>query len=236
MSLSTTWTQNDAVAFNTGVLSDISACVSQVEQNLMRGSLSSSSVPTDSQVQDWLIIGKQELCSKHGFSWKRRYVYADTVAGTWRYAMPADYAGGVIVIRNLTTDEVLDFYPNAEFDIFVDPAGQDQAEPTECTIKDRELWLSAPADGVYRLEMEYPRTGADDTATDISYLPELFRYRICDYATYRAFIMLQQWTAAQAYKSEWQQGVTEDQASDNKKKWAQMGYTTVNFFYKKSSS
>ena len=72
-SLGTTWTEQSVVAFNAGTLATISSCVTEVESKLRRGTLSSTSSPTLSQVQTWLKRAKQELAETKGYTWRRRY-------------------------------------------------------------------------------------------------------------------------------------------------------------------
>jgi hypothetical protein len=234
-SISTTWTQRDTVAFTAGTLSDIDDCVAHIGKHLHRGTLSASSTPSETDVQNFLIRGKQKLAEKYGFTWKRKYAYAATAAGTWQYALPADFGGGGTMVRELTAlDARLTYYDNASFDTaYSDPAGSANVAPKIYTIKDRELWLHAPANGTYVLELEYQRTGDDSTAADIAWLPESARFKICDYAIYRSFILLQNWNAAQMYKSEWAEDVFDAKHGNAQQKWAQMNYQARNWFYKK---
>jgi len=230
MALTTTWTAQDAVAFTAGTLGTIADCQTQVENNINRGTLSATTTPSTTEVQNWLIRGKQELQDSYGFSWRRAFKYADTVAGTYRYALPVDFGGGGTVLRDLTQNKRLDFMDATTFDTaYPDVAGSSNSTPVYYTIKDRELWIQTPADAVYRLELEYQRTGDDSTATDISYLPELMRFRVCDYATSKAFMRLQEWNAAGAYKSEWEYGKAQSKRGDGKKKWAAMNYMARNW-------
>ena len=232
MALSTTWTQQDVVGFNSGTLATLADCRTQVQNNLHRGTLSSTSSPTDTQVNDWIARGKQELAERYGFSWRRVYSYADTSSGVWRFALPKDFAGGGAEtrLRNLTDDEIVEYVDPITFDnLYPDPAGNDNSTLDYYTIKDRELWLSAPADGAYRLELEYVRTGEDATPSDVSYLPEIMRFRVCDFATYMAFKFLMQWEAASMYKVDWIGGVEQSKSSDGKKKWAAMNYMARNW-------
>ena len=234
MALTTTWTQQDTVAFTAGTLATISDCVSEVGATIHRGTLSASTSPTETQVQNWLIRAKQELSEMYGFTWRRAYKYADTVAGTWCYALPADYAGGGSVnrLRNLTDDELVTFVDPATFDAeYPDPAGSSNGAVDYYTIKDRELWLSCPANGVVRLELEYNRSGDDTSATDISYLPEIMRFKIIDFAVYRSYLHLQMWDAANIFKAEWGMGVQQSKKGDGSKKWASMGYMCRNWQY-----
>jgi len=228
--LATTWTAQTNVYFNQGTLANIAACVTQVENNLGRGTLSASTTPTDTEVENWLQRGREEASESFGFTWRRHYAYADTAAGTYRYAMPKDYAGGDTVIRDLTQNKVLSqANPIAMSGNYPDPAGADNSVPTYYAIKDRELWLQAPADGTYRLEIEYTASGDEATADDFTYIPQLIRFRICDFATYRAFMRLQQWNAAQMYKGEWVGGIQQSKGDDSRQKWAAWGFRARNW-------
>ena len=229
---SPTWTQRDALAFTAGTLATISSCASQVEQVLHRGTLSGSTTPTSTQVQGYLIFAKQELCEQFGFTWKRTFSYAAPAAGEWQLGLPADFGGGAYILRDITSDKRLSSIDHVTFDtLYPDVAGSAQSKPEYYTIKDRELWMHAPLNGTYTIELEYHRTGDDSTATDVSYLPELFRYKICTYAIYKSFILLQNWQAAQAHKSEWEMGLQKSKRGDGKKKWQAMGYMAKAWYY-----
>jgi hypothetical protein len=137
-------------------------------------------------------------------------------------------------VRNITEDEVLDFIDPITFDInYPDPAGANNALPSYYTIKERELHLSAPSNGTYVVELEYARSGDDSTAGDISYIPEVFRFKMADRVTFLAFRYLQMWEAASMYKIDWEEGVAHGKKADNKSKWAAMGYRIKHWSYKK---
>ena len=230
--ITTTWTERNNVAFTAGTLATIAACITQVEQVWHRGTLASGTTPTNTQVQNYLIFAKQELCAEFGFTWKRKFSYAVTAAASYQYALPADFGGGAYILRDITSDKRLSPLDHTTFDtLYPDVAGASQSEPEYYTIKDRELWFHAPSNGIYTLELEYQRTGDDSTATDISYLPEMFRQKICSYATYKSLLLLQQWQTASIYKSEWEQGLGKARREDGKKKWENMGYMAKAWYY-----
>lgn len=213
------------VSFNAGTLADIDDCVTHVQSNINRGTLSATSKPTSTEVQNWLIRAKQELMDTFGFTWSRVYAYMTTSSGEYRYALPLDFAEGGFVIRDTTQDKRITVIDPVSFDsIFTDVAGGGSDAPTYATIKDRELWLSALASGTNTLEIEYLRSGDDSTTTDITYIPELMRFRMCDYATYRSFVALQMWNDANVYKSEWEYALGKSNKRDKKKRWAALGY------------
>lgn len=213
------------MSFNAGTLPDMDACVDQVQDNINRGVLSESTRPKLSQVQSWLVRAKQELCEEHGFTWRWVYAYMDTGSGQYRYSLLPDFGGGGHIIRDITQDERLAYIDPVAYDtLFPDPANDTNIAPEYYTIKGDELWLSQPAGGTYRLELEYERTGDDTSTTDVTYLPELMRFRMCDYATYKGFIVLEMWEAASAYKAEWSGGKMKSKKRGTKDKWKQMGY------------
>jgi len=213
------------MAFNAGTLASLTDCVSTVQEAINRGTLSATSKPKLSDVENWLKRAKQELVEEHGFTWKRVFSYMDTVSGTYRYSLPNDFGEGAYVLRDLTQDERLVPIDTLKFDtLFPDVAGRDAKAPDFYTVKDREIWLAQPAAGTYRIELEYDRTGDDTTPTDISWLPELMRFKICDYAIYRSFVMLEMFDSAAAYKSEWSGSMIKTKRRDTRKRWKDMGY------------
>ena len=219
------------MAFTAGTLSDIDACVTEVQGNINRGTLSTSTKPTLLQVQHWLIRAKQELAERHNFTWRRVFSYINTVSDTYRYALPPDFGYGGYILRDTTQDERLTPIDTTAFDtLFPDVAGESTDSPGYYTIKGNEIWLAAPASGVNRLELEYDRTGDDTSPNDVSYIPELMRFRICDYATYRSFIALQRFDAASAYKGEWDSGMATTTKADSKKRWKAQGYKVRTWF------
>jgi hypothetical protein len=231
-SLSTTWTEQSIVDFTAGTIASITEIIAEVQNTLHRGTLSASTTPTSTQVQSWAIRAKGELSEIYGFSWRRRYAYADTSAGSFRYSLPPDYNGGgsETTLRDLTNNEVIPYVDNATFDhAFPDPAGSSNSDVKYYTIRNRELWLSTPASGANRLELQYLRSGDDNTQTDFTYIPQIIRYKIIDFCNYRAFLLLQQYDAAQMYKQEWMMGVQQSKKGDGKKKWSQLGYRIQNW-------
>lgn len=223
--LTTSWTEGSVVAFTAGTLNTITACVTEVESKLKRGTLGAATTPTSTEVQRWLIRAKEELAEIKNFTWSRKYAYADTVASTWRYALPADYHGGDVSLRDLTNDKTIPLWPRIAFDNdFPDPAGANNDEPKVACIKGRELWLNTPADAVYRYELEYNRSGDDSTATDFSWIPEIDRFRCCDFAVMESFLSLHQWDAAQLYAERWGFDMAKARKADGKQKWAGMQY------------
>jgi len=230
MALTTSWTEQSAVGFNQSTLATTQNLIDEVQTNINRGTLSTSTKPSTGQVTNWLIRAKERLMELYGFTWKRKFVYADTAASTYRYALPKDFAGGGTVLRDLTQNKRLAFASPVVFDTaYPDVAGDSNAVPNTYTIKDRELWLNCPADGVYRLELEYDRSGEDSAAETWSYIPEVHLFEIVDYASFRSLIVLKEYTAAQVYKGEWAESTGHGKKADGKKKWAQLNYMIPNW-------
>lgn len=224
------WTEQSTVAFNSGTLSTISDCVSEVESKLKRGTLSTSSAPTLAQVQQWLVRAKQELAETKGYTWKRRYATASTTAGVFRYALPPDFNGGRVAVRDTTNDRWLKPWPEHHFDAkYPDPSEETYGEPSIFCIKNLEMWLAAPPNGTYTLELEYDRSGADNTTTDFSWLPEIERFRCCDYALGEAFESLHMFDVSNRYMQKWGQGVVKARRADGKRKWKGMGYQAISW-------
>jgi len=229
--LDTTWTEETVVAFTSGTLSTISDCVSYVETKLRRGTISTTTVPTTANVQTELIRAKEELCEVMGFTWQRRYAYADTVASTFRYALPPDYFGSEVSLRDTTTDWKLKHIDRHRFDLlYPDVSKETGNNPTVFTIKNNEVWLCPAPDKVYRLELEYSRSGDDNTTTDISYLPEVLRFKCCDFAIFQSFRMLHMWQESAMYRQDWMDGMLKAKRSDSKKKWASVEYQALSCF------
>lgn len=228
VALTTTWTEQSVVAFTAGTLDTIAACVTHVGGKLQRGTLGTSSTPTSTQIQTELIRAKEELCEVFGFTWQRKYVYADTTAGSSRYAMPPDYSGGEVRLRDTTNNRFLTWIDPFRYDLkYPDMSEESSDKPTGFTIKDRELWLINPAGGTYRLELEYGRSGDDSTAPDVSYIPEIMRFKMCDFGTYQGFLILHEYEKASMFKAEWMQGIQKSRRQSGKQRWANSGFQAL---------
>ncbi len=226
----TTWTQKDAVAFTAGTLTTIASCVTYVEAKLQRGTLSTSTTPTLAQIQQELIRAKEELCDVYGFTWQRCYSSAATVSSQVIYALPKDFQGGRAALRDTTNDVMLEWISPYQYDLkYPDPSVESNSEPVAFTIKDRELWLIPPPAGVYTVELEYDRSGDDSTATAIDYIPELFRFRMCDKALAEGFKILHRFDVSQQYEASWSKTLQVAKRNDSKKKWGSSGFQALSW-------
>jgi len=229
-SLATTWTEQSTVTWNAGTLTDISSCQTEVESKLRRGTLTSTTIPSSTEVQRWLIRAKEELAEVKGFSFKRRYAYIDTVATQYRYSLPPDYNGGWTRLRDLTSNIIVEAWEANIYDIkFPDPSDETNDNPSVFCIKNNELWLSPPPDGVYRLELEYDRSGVDNTASDFTWLPEQERFRCCDFAVAEAFESLQDYQRSDRFRSKWSVDLAKSIRADGKRKWRATRYQALSW-------
>jgi len=81
------WSEFSRPAYSVGGLSNMAACLKEVESKLNRGTINSTSKPTDSEVYRWLQRAKMELAETRQYTWKRRYVTATLTADVYRYAL-----------------------------------------------------------------------------------------------------------------------------------------------------
>jgi len=229
--LDTTWVEFGAVSFTTGTLATMSACIDEVASKLKRGStLTTTTTPTAQAVTNWIVRAKEELVEIKNFTFKRRYVTTDTVAAQYRYSMPNDYAGGQISLRDMTNDRYLIEWSRGRFDLkYPDPAEETNDEPSVFCVKGMELWLIPPPAGAYTLELEYGRSG-DDATQDILWLPELERFRCCDFATAEAFRSLHDYEKAIVYDNRWREGLGKAVRADGKRKWKSRGGQAISIF------
>lgn len=214
------WQEHDVVSFNAGTMATIDNLVTELEGKLQRGTLSASSTPTTTQAQNWLIRAKEELMEMGGFSFARRYVYATATSGSYRFALPADFGGGACTLRDITNNHTIHYTDQMKFDAaFPDLSEYGSGTIQNYTIKDREIWTYPAADGA-TLELEYTRTGDDNTATDVSYLPEKIRWKLVDMALIEAFEYLHEFEKATYYERKGMGRIHMAKKGDNQKKWS----------------
>jgi hypothetical protein len=228
--LDTSWAEFSTVGYTASTIGTLSNMIDEVGLKLNRGAITSTSSPTDAQVAQWLVRGKQEFAKTKAYTWRRRYVTATTTAGVYRYSMPPDYDGGPCTIRDLTNDRRLGPVSNSRFDDVVpDPSEETAAEPLVATIKGMELWIS-PCGGSVVLELEYIRSGDDITPTDFSWIPEQERWNIVDFAVAEAFEMVHDLEKSAWFRSKFSGGVLGARRADGKRKWSSSEKRARNIF------
>lgn len=229
--LDTAWSESSIVSFASGVLSTMSDCVSEVEAKIKRGTLSSGTDPTLSQVQNWLKRAKMELAEAKGFTFNRKYATVSLTADTYRYSMPPDYNGGAIALKDLTNDRYITIWSENWFNKkFPDPSEETSDEVIVACVKNMELWLAPPPSGADSFELEYDRSGAETTSDDFSWLPEIERFRCCDYAIGESFLALHMWEQAMLYTQRWSAALGKAIRADGKRKWKGKRYQAINVF------
>lgn len=235
--LDTAWVEFSTVGFTTSTLATLSSCIDEVSSKLKRGSISSTTTPKDSDVARWLIRGKQELAEVKNFTFRKRYATASTTAGTYRYSLPPDYGGGALSIKDVTNNRIITVWDEHLFDTkFPDPSEETSDEPTIACIKNMEVWLIPPPAGTYTLEISYDRTGDDIDEQDFSWLPQIERFRCCDFATAESFSSLHDFQKADFYYARWEKGLGKAVRADGKRKWKRMRYQAMSTFQQYAAS
>lgn len=226
--LDTAWSEFTTVAFTAGTIADSDGMLTDVESKLKRGTLSTTSSPTKASVQRWLVRAKEELMQIKSFTFARRYAYADLTTGDYRVSLPPDFAGGSWSVKDQTNDFTLIKWSPGAFDIkYPDVDEESNSDPRICCVKNMELWLIPPVDTTTRLELEYDRSGDDNTALDFSFLPEIERFRCCDYAMAEACESLEDWEKAKWYKQKWMEGLMRSVKANARKKWSNLGFRAI---------
>jgi hypothetical protein len=254
--LSTDWVEFDTVEYTSGTLPDINACIIEVESKLGRGELSASTIPTTIEVKRWLNQARQALSEVRQFTWRRRYVTATLTAGSYRYSLPPDYSGGRVSLRDKTNDTKIPITSPHQYDVlFPDPSEKTGGQISVACIKNLELWVSPPS-GNDVVELEYEQTGGDvleellneagdiilDDDTwqtifidsgnefDFSWMPEIERFRCCDYAISKSFAALHEFSGAKYYYKKWEYSTSMGVRSDGKKRLTTSGYRARSVF------
>lgn len=229
--LNTTWTEYEVVGYTAGSIPDLDAAVGEVESKLKRGTLSATTAPTLASVRRWIARAKQELIQTKAYTFARRYVYAQIQSGDYRIGLPPDYNGGEIQVKDQDNDRALKLWDADKFDLkYPDVSEESNNEPRVFCIKNKELWFSPPSNGDVKLEIDYDRSGDDNNPEDLSFLPEVERFRCCDYAIYEACESLDDWKKAGWYKQKWLEGLGRSVKSNARRRWAQMGYRAISIF------
>ena len=229
--LDTTWTEFSTVEYGASTLGTLSTMIDEVGLKLNRGSITASSYPSDTQVAQWLVRGKQEFARTKSFTWRRRYVTTTTTASTYRYSLPPDYDGGTFILKDITNDILIKLISNSRYDdMYPDPSEESSDQPVVATIKNMELWLGPPPGGAYTLEMEYLRSGDDATPNDFSWIPEQDRWALVDFAVSEAFENLHDFEKAGWHRQKFTGNVQMARRADGKRKWSSTEKRARNIF------
>jgi len=229
--LDTTWTEQTIAIFTSGVLSTLATCVTEVESKLKRGTLSATTSPSSTQVQNWLKRAKLEIAEAKDFGFTRKYVSGTLTAGAYRYALPPDYRGGEVSLRDISNDRFIPVVPRARFDmVFPDPSEETSNEVLTACIKNMELWFAPPPAAADTIEIEYARSGAETTSDDFSWLPEKERFVCCDFAVSEAFESLHMWEESARYRGKYERSLMNSKLADGRRKWKSKRHSAINVF------
>jgi len=170
-------------------------------------------------VQNWLRRAKLELAESKDYSFTRKYVSATLSAGDYRVGLPADYNGRAI-LRDTTNNNFVPIVGRNIFDArYPDLSEITQGDPEGATVKNMELWIAPPVDSSTVLELDYQRSGAETTADDFSWLPEIERFRCTDFAKAEAFDSMHMFDVADRYRQKWAAGMGKSVRADGRRKW-----------------
>ena len=223
--LDTAWAEFSTISYTAGTIADLSTCIDEVEAKLNRGTLTSETRPTVDNVANWLSRAKQELAETRQFTWRRRFVTGVLSSDNYRYSLPPDYGGGYISIRDVTNDNRLHMINQNTFDAqFPDMSSEQNGDMAVFTIRGIELNVAPAPRGTPTIELEYERTGDDIDSADFSWLPEIERFRCCDFAVSEAFSSIHQWQEADRYTAKWNYGMQKASKADGRRRWSQQGF------------
>ena len=212
-------------------MNTVTQMLTEVEGKLKRGTLSATSSPTSTQVQTWLIRAKEELMQTKSYTFARRYASATISADAYRAALPPDYNGGQMSVRDQTNNRNITIWPPDRFFLkFPDVDEESSNEPLCCCIRNRELFFAPPTHQDITVEINYDRSGDDNTATDFSFLPEIERFYCCDFALGEACEMLQDWQRMKMYREKWLFNLGFSRKADARRRWKDYGYRCISMF------
>lgn len=231
--IDTDWTEysKPIPAFTAGILATQSACVEEVEGKLQRGTLGATSVPTDTQVKNWLMRAKLKLMQVRDFSFARKFAYVALQATQSQIVLPPDYQGGEVTLTDMSNNLTLRQWPLAWYrKRYPDPSDLENGKPLIFAINNQEMWIAPPTDAAITVRLEYSRSGAETTAGDFSWLPEYERFLCCDFAVAEAFESIHMWEEADRYRSRWNEELKFSVRADGRRKWKQEQMQVINIF------
>jgi hypothetical protein len=182
------------------------------------------------QVQNWIARKKAEVAEYFGFSFARKYAYVTTVVGQYRYSLPPDFNGAISLVDTTNNRDIL-IDAESRYDLaYPDPSDLSNGRSIFAAIKNMELWIAPPPDSTDTLQLEYERSGAETTADDYAWLPELMRYRCCDGAIAEAFESLHMWAEADRYHMKFEVGLAKARRADRRRAWNGKIISGINVF------
>ena len=230
--LDTTWVEFGLISTPASTLVSVSTLIDAVAVKLNRyATLTATTTPTDQNVADWIDRGAEELAQAMQFDFRRRFMTATLTAGTYRYALPNDYSGGKVTLRDLTNDgRRIPLVENDVFDTyFPDLAAATSGGTLVTTVRGRELWFGPPPGGAYVVELEYQRSGEGSTA-GYAWLPEVELWKVVDFACAEAYEALHEYEQSSYYRTKWEMGVHKARKAEGKRRWSKTNYRARSHF------
>jgi hypothetical protein len=112
--------------------------------------------------------------------------------------------------------------------------GEDSAigegEGATSKLMDEEGGFLLDEDGGFLLDEESGGGGGGSSAGDFSWLPEIERFRCCDFALWMSFESLGNQIASEFYKKRWLKGLGKSVRSDGKRRWSTSGFRIRSVF------
>lgn len=212
-----TWAEYGIVSANVSAIDTLSSCIDVVSDKLNRAPITATTKPSDAQVADYITRAKEEIIELKSYTWARRYVVATLTSGVWRYALPPDCAR-ITNLRDTTNDNAINIIEPYAFDMmYPDMAAISSGKVIVACQKNLELWVSPPP-GAEVFELQYERNGDDASSVDISWLPEIERWRCIDFALAESWELLNQYDRAGYYSNKWAKYINKGKRTDSKRK------------------
>ena len=224
--LTTTWVEFGLISTPASTLVSLSTMIDAVAVKLNRdATLTATTTPSDQNVADWIDRGAEEICEEMQFDFRRRYMTMTLTAGTFRYSLPNDYAGGKLTIRNLNGDgRFVNTVDDDVFDKFYpDLAAVTNGDLMIATVKNKELWFAPPPGGAYVIEIEYQRSGEGSAGT-YTWVPEPILWKIVDFAVGEAFESLHEYEQAIYYQGKWAKHLRKARKAEGKRRWSKANH------------
>ena len=228
--LTTTWLEFGLVSTPASTLVSLSTMIDAVAVKLNRdATLTATTTPSDQNVVDWIDRGAEEICEEMQFDFRRRYMTTTLTAGTFRYSLPNDYAGGKLTVRDLTNDgKFISVVDNKPFDTyFPDLAAVANGSLLVAAVKNREIWFAPPPGGAYVIEIEYQRSGEASAGT-YTWIPEVILWKIVDFAVGESYEALHEYEEAVYYQVKWTKALGKARKAEGKRRWSKANYRARN--------
>jgi hypothetical protein len=163
----------------------------------------------DAAIPGWVNDTYQEVLARYDWSFLSATAERETVAGTYRYALPGDFREVRIVILDDGTSSLeLPVFTNEKFDhAHPDLDSEAAGTPAESTIiygvddttgeQYSEVWLAPPPNAVFTLRMRYYINYGNLSGTDTPRFPARFHQLLVYGGTELGMARLREYQASQ---------------------------------------